>query len=619
MRTRLFFIVVALLSVFASVLAAPAPKPKEKEVFLSPCVRYNGYVVKKSPCGEGKLAMYYNNDVSKMDLIQGEFSGETVTNATLWFSHNGPKFKGELEYEVKEDCIIYTLVRGVLSGEKTQAFEINIDNPVSITRKYSDFKLSYTKFSSMVTRETSGGNSSERYVLALARRLEKSRKVTQTFPLVVLMYGINSLNVVYQSDRCNRFDLDNGAYVLRSGNTYELKDSKNSFVAEYSGDVLKQLTFKKHFVDGTLVYDSAVNSSEIGHSFSSYLKHFEPYLSVENKNTLQKLVFMPDASGKTAEYFELRYVDGSRYHGSILTDSSLRNVIGVVNSPVFYASSLESIFSKENYFDGVLTYPDGRQTVYVKGQTLETIVTNHSKMAKPKLSAKDSNLLAVSLIFGFPFVLSGDVVDVIWESVGPMIDGEPEYYYGEAIALGGNGELKRAALGHTTEYEYNKPRYNAFGRIISQSEKSGVPNYLYSYDEGGRLIKLEEKGYAADRVIEFVYNDYGYLVKKMEYEDSSLQSSTAYHYDHRGLLLNEREYLENGELLESRTYVYNGNSSEVREVVISYKDGSSCRDKYEYTYNADGTIKYIKVTSSAGSWSGYAVGYTDYPNETGLC
>lgn len=616
MKRRL--VLVAIITLVSQILLVAAPKPKEKDVFLSPCVRYVGHVVKKSPCGTGMLAMYYNNDVSKMDLIQGEFSGETVTNATLWFSHNGPKFKGELEYEVKEDCIIYTLVRGVLSGQKTQAFEINIDNPVSITRKYSDFKLSYTKFSSMVTRETSGGNSSERYVLALARRLEKSRKVTQTFPLVVLMYGINNLNVVYQSDRCNRFDLDNGAYVLRSGNTYELKDSKNSFVAEYSGDVLKQLTFKKHFVDGTLVYDSAVNSSEIGHSFSSYLKHFEPYLSVENKNTLQKLVFMPDASGKTAEYFELRYVDGSRYHGSILTDSSLKSVAGVAISSVFSSTSLDSVFSKENYFDGVLIYPDGSQKVYVKGQTLETVVNNHSKMIKPKLSAKNSNLWAVSWIFGFPFVLSGDVVDVIWESVGPLLDGEPEYYSGEAIALGDKGELKRAALGHTTEYEYNKPKYNASGQIISQSEKSGGLNYQYFYDAEGRLIKMEENSYGDD-VTEFVYNDYGYLVKKMEYEDSSLRHYIIYDYDHRGLLLNEREYLENGELLESRTYVYNGNSSEIREVVISYKDGSSCRDKYEYTYNADGTIKYIKVTSSAGSWSGYAVGYTDYPNETGLC
>jgi YD repeat-containing protein len=238
-------------------------------------------------------------------------------------------------------------------------------------------------------------------------------------------------------------------------------------------------------------------------------------------------------------------------------------------------------------------------------------------MIKPKLSAKNSNLWAVSWIFGFPFVLSGDVVDVIWESVGPLLDGEPEYYSGEAIALGDKGELKRAALGHTTEYEYNKPKYNASGQIISQSEKSGGSNYQYFYDAEGRLIKMEENSYGDD-VTEFVYNDYGYLVKKMEYEDSSLRHYIIYDYDHRGLLLNEKEYSGNGEFIRSHTYRYTDNGPEISEVVVSYKDGSSYRDKYEYSYNADGTIKNIKVTSSDGSLREYAIGYTANPNETGL-
>ena len=566
MKRRL--VLVAIITLVSQILLVAAPKPKEKEIFLSPVVYYKGYVVKKSPCGEGTLAMYYHKDVSKMDLIYGEFRGGTVENATLLFSHGGPIFMGDLSYEIKNDRIEYTLISGTLKGEyartdfRSAKFSITIKEPVIISRSFSSFELSPTTFSTITrvkAREYKSIDPDVPYsgptllqrAYYLAETLEKSYGITQTYPLEVTLSGINDVRGIDGYYSCNRFDLPNGTYIEEVNQGYQLKNSANAFSLNPDS-----VSLKKVFKDGVIQYDSHVifDFKNFATQSEAILKQISEYLTEENQAILSEIKHLPESknSRMPTSFLKVECSDGRVFYGE-LRPQGLKSYGPTATIDYILAStSVDSCLQQDIFSDGVLIYPDGRQELYVNCHTGAELVKYKQEQIRQK------NLRFASLKHGINVPLKGNI-ESLYVYMG----------YSFTANFNESGQMLEYSTGEggassTTRYFFKSNGQIDYAIIREEDDAEGTASTfkdVYYYDDNGNVCKVES--YVSGRMVSYqiyTYDSMDNCIEIEAFEGQRSCSTKSFSYDNKGNLIKAIDV--NGEVT---TYSYDSLGRLIRE------------------------------------------------------
>lgn len=539
----------------ASVYAAP--KPKMKEVKLSSHVAYSGYVVKKTPSGSGKLYVYNMGDLSKKDVLSGEFDGNKISDARLQFSHdNGPIFDGELMYEVKESCVVYTLLKGKLKGvffreSQKSYFRIEITEPTTITRAYNGFCFSSLTLSSVVTgyaREYSNNlkniplhqKTKLQRVYELAEGIEECSGIAQTYEREIEFKG---QDIVVREDgyyTCNRFDLPNGAYILKKDNRYELLNSKNYLLWD-----TKDIILKKVFDNGLISYNN--NEDLAFNAAKSYLNNFKDafkeYFTAETQEALDRIKYAPEmnVSSKKLKCLLIEYPDGRKFYGVLRAKEGYKSVTD------FFTKIKDSseLPSAELYRDGVLTYPDGRQEIFVQGNTLtqlQEFSQNKEHEIAEKIQRVNLRLIVENEAYVIGCTLKGKIksIELCYDELCLCLSAD----YDEAGRI-----VKTYAAADLSESK-STYHYDVHGRIdysvtINQyaDQKPEKIHIKYFYDDMGRLIRVDcpANNFAIESAT-YSYDDKGNLLDKDGKPlpiDFSRPQSSQRQYDDRGNIIRE--------------------------------------------------------------------------------
>ena len=596
MRLYSFILTLAvLLAVNVSLSAeTPAPKPKEKVLQLADNVIYKGLVAKKAPAGEGALGIYYTKDQTKMDLISGNFNGGKVTNAVLMFSHDGPVFIGSMTYAIKNDCIEYTLISGILKGEYTRPdyntaqFGFEIKEPVVISRSLSNFKLTPTTVSTFATVKAreyksidpdvpySGPTLLQR-AYYLAETLEKSYGITQTYPVEITFSGLSDVRGKDGYNSCNRFDLPNGAYILKVDQGYQLKNSKNAF--SISSD---HVSLKKTFKDGVIQYDSHVifDFDNSATHATDILKRLSEYLTPENIELLSEIEYLPKSKNYRipTSFLKIECSDGRIFYGELRPQGLKSYGPTATINYMLALDSVDSCLQQDILSDGVLIYPDGRQELYVKCHTASELTTYNQEKIKEAAEAelaqekiRQKNLRFASLELAFYIPLKGNIKSLELQG-GSYVN----------ATFNESGQVLQSCAGEglfssTTQYVFKSNGQIDYATIRNEDEEEGTTSTfkdVYYYDDNGNVCRVERHryGYVTSYKM-YIYDSQGNCIKYEEFEGRSRIDNKSFYYDKKGNLVKKID--RNGEAV---TYSYDSAGRLTKEVspvsVTKYKHDS---------------------------------------------
>ena len=396
MKTRLT--IVAILLVFLTIPMMSAPKPKYKSLWLSGCANYEGYIVKNTPEGEGKLTIYNHQDIKIKDVITGKFSNNIVTDATLAFA-GGLEYKGDIELNIRPDGIDYILSNGYIQVYKQSVDTIRIQlHSETVSRKYDGFDTNGGFWqTSITTTELSntakefikyfepileGENYSACYGVSI--ELKKSRcsirkNNTQYSINIDDCKSIQCMN----NGRRSVFQFNDGSNVINVG--YELETIES---VESEGNDEHLVYFDNsydYYIQRSFENGKIIVSSKLG---ESWRKH----CSQENKEKVESILHYPKWEADVYDLYEttycvkIEYADGSSYNGFLFTkqkpsygDSGIPNQIPTI-------LSYKEAPQKDLYSNGVLDLANGEQFVFVSGYELDDVIDYGENLEKEILA-----------------------------------------------------------------------------------------------------------------------------------------------------------------------------------------------------------------------------------------
>lgn len=432
-RKKLLTILVLLISI----TSFAAPKPKYKSIWLSTCVRYDGYQVKKIPEGEGRLVVYNYKDVNCKDVISGSFADNVVTDATVIFA-GGYKYDGNLSYKLLPDAIEYTLTDGKIHLFcKTLA-----DGSRSIVPDASSSKISDNDMLEDILKELPGievssdgtitasdptisaiiidgktysvtcGDDISYEITPNMRPVTIVRKYvdfTTTHSSIQIPFTteliseesklrIKDFNAFVDSDykfkesydlmiKIDRdvFSTDLGPcklfisderYIEHDGRgTFHLVGAPVRISASYNNSNWGELYYEADEVVRVMDGGVITWTSELnGNGWGSYLSS-DKYRKINN------LYDSPDPKVKpgmkTTKSLKVKYDNGSVYVGTLYSktkDSKQSDSYDGISSIINILAEYESIPEKEQYSFGVLISPDNSQAVFLGGYTWEEVL-----------------------------------------------------------------------------------------------------------------------------------------------------------------------------------------------------------------------------------------------------
>ena len=114
---------------------------------------------------------------------------------------------------------------------------------------------------------------------------------------------------------------------------------------------------------------------------------FENVVNLERfvSNNLNKVKFAPEFKfgTKPVKCLAIEYPDGRKYYGVLKAKEGFRSITDFFTK----IKTSSGLPSQESYQDGVLTYPDGRQEIFVKGNTLSQL-QEYSQQKEDELAEK---------------------------------------------------------------------------------------------------------------------------------------------------------------------------------------------------------------------------------------
>ena len=152
----------------------------------------------------------------------------------------------------------------------------------------------------------------------------------------------------------------------------------------------------------------------------------------------------------------------------------------------------------------------------------------------------------------------------------------------------------------------------------------------YTYDENGNKIKeqtraeyfstsLTDEHFVSEKMLEFIYNENGQLVKTQDVSDTVGDSCAyKYEYDERGNLTKETECYSDGAEKLITEYEYDSNNQKTKKIEYDYAMSSDSRyisRQTDYTYE-DGKLTYSKTSSYYLTVSYYKTEMQHYMEES---
>ena len=136
-------------------------------------------------------------------------------------------------------------------------------------------------------------------------------------------------------------------------------------------------------------------------------------------------------------------------------------------------------------------------------------------------------------------------------------------------------------LGHTTSYTYND-----MDQVLTETQPSGGGTTTYTYDEGGRLVSLEDPD---ENTTTYSYNDANEVVT----EESPTGGLTTTTYDLDGNVLSTTDPDDH-----TITYAYDADNEVTGETWVN-PEGGTPLDVFDYTYNDDGELTAVSDDNSS--------------------
>ena len=102
---------------------------------------------------------------------------------------------------------------------------------------------------------------------------------------------------------------------------------------------------------------------------------------------------------------------------------------------------------------------------------------------------------------------------------------------------------------------FSKSTYRSPNNRVYQDGASFIDFHEYTYDEYENILK-ETIGQTDERTYEYIYDDYGRIKTKTQYQNYKVLNKTEYSYGENGLLRQTRCFNSSNELTQTDTYTY---------------------------------------------------------------
>ncbi|MFR3406101.1 MAG: peptidoglycan-binding protein [Christensenellales bacterium] len=102
---------------------------------------------------------------------------------------------------------------------------------------------------------------------------------------------------------------------------------------------------------------------------------------------------------------------------------------------------------------------------------------------------------------------------------------------------------------------FSKSTYRSPNNRVYQDGASFIDFHEYTYDEYENILK-ETIGQTDERTYEYIYDDYGRVKTKTQYQNYKVLNKTEYSYGENGLLRQTRCFNSSNELTQTDTYTY---------------------------------------------------------------
>lgn len=102
---------------------------------------------------------------------------------------------------------------------------------------------------------------------------------------------------------------------------------------------------------------------------------------------------------------------------------------------------------------------------------------------------------------------------------------------------------------------FSKSTYRSPNNRVYQDGASFIEFHEYTYDEYENILK-ETIGQTDERTYEYIYDDYGRVKTKTQYQNYKVLNKTEYSYGENGLLRQTRCFNSSNELTQTDTYTY---------------------------------------------------------------
>lgn len=102
---------------------------------------------------------------------------------------------------------------------------------------------------------------------------------------------------------------------------------------------------------------------------------------------------------------------------------------------------------------------------------------------------------------------------------------------------------------------FSKSTYRSPNNRVYQDGASFIDFHEYTYDEHENILK-ETIGQTDERTYEYIYDDYGRVKTKTQYQNYKVLNKTEYSYGENGLLRQTRCFNSSNELTQTDTYTY---------------------------------------------------------------
>lgn len=416
MKTKGQLLLLLSLMTFSALNAA---KPKIKTINYRSNVIYQGYSMSKKPNGEGKLYVipFGSENLDNIDIIEGVFDDNKVEGSVTF--NNGVLFKGTLQFEIISNDILYYLIEGSLQGNVKKRNEdyagstmiqrsYDLQAPITIRRSINNrkFDLNVDPQIIVITKTVDAtelseansraglllpftlmqkfANNSEEIYITYDSKLDISNNTFIDFvdEGSLLEYGgINKIDIDFKNGYSGTYTYNN--QINNETEELTIKSDNNNDYLFLRGESYNNRCYIKEAKVIRSIDNNVINydwSEQKRRDRDIIIKKLQPEIRTRFNKCLSARVSVSNRRWDIEETQDLSidFEDESSYYGTLYLSGQYEGT-RLSSVDVLYLVQLKTI-DPDDYHDGVLTTPQGYQTVYENGYSLEQLEEIQAKI-----------------------------------------------------------------------------------------------------------------------------------------------------------------------------------------------------------------------------------------------